>query len=61
MSENRVLRKMFRAKRTEVTRNWRILHNEELCDLYFAPDIIRVIKSIRMKWVGHVADMADRR
>jgi hypothetical protein len=59
--ENRVLRKMFRAKRDEVTRNWSILHNEELCDVYFAPDIIRVIKSRRMRWVGHVANMADRR
>jgi hypothetical protein len=58
--ENRVLRKMFRAKRDEVTRKWRILHNEELCDLYFAPDIIRMIKSRRMRWVGHVANMADR-
>jgi len=59
--ENRVLRKMFRAKRDEVTRNWRILHIEELCDLYSAPEIIWVIKSRRMRWVGHVADMADRR
>jgi len=52
---------MFRATRDEVTRNWRVLHNEELCDLYFAPDIIRVIKSRRMRWMGHVANMADRR
>jgi len=59
--ENRVLRKMFRAKRNEATRNWRILHNEKLCDLYFAPDIIRGIKSRIMRWVGHVANMADRR
>ena len=55
-----MLRKMFRAKRGEVTRNWRILRNEELFDLYFSPDIIRVIKSGRMRWVGHVAHMADR-
>ena len=59
--ENRVLSKMFRAKREEVRRKWRTVHNEELYDLYFAPDIFRVIKSRRMRWMGHVADMADRR
>jgi hypothetical protein len=53
--ENRVQRRIFGAKRDEVTREWRKLHNEELRDLYFSPSIIRIIKARRMRWVGHVA------
>jgi hypothetical protein len=48
--ENRVLRRIFGRKRDEVTREWRKVHNEELNDLYSLPNIIRVIKSRRMKW-----------
>jgi hypothetical protein len=53
--ENRVLRRIFRLKRDEVKGDWRKLHNEELCDLYSSPSIIRIIKSRRMRWAGHVA------
>ena len=55
--ENRVLRRIFGPKRDEVTGEWRTLHNEELNDLYCSPNIVRVIKSRRMRWVGHVARM----
>jgi hypothetical protein len=55
--ENRVLRRVFGAKRDKVTGEWRKLHNKELNDLYFSPTIVRVIKSRRMRWVGHVARM----
>jgi len=55
--ENRVLRGIFRPERDEVTREWRKLHNEELSDLYCLPNIVRVVKSRRMRWVGHVARM----
>ena len=58
--ENRVLR-VFGPKRDEVTGEWRKLHNEELNDLYSTPNIFRVIKSRRMRWVGHVERMEDRR
>jgi len=53
--EDRVLRRIFEPKRDEVTGEWRKLHNEELNDLYFPPNIIRVIKSRRMTLLGHVA------
>jgi hypothetical protein len=59
--ENRVLRSIFGPKRDEVTREWRKLHNEKLNDLYSPPNIIRVIKSRRMRWVGYVARMGKRR
>ena len=55
--DNRVLRRIFGAKRDEVTGEWRKLHNEELNDLYCSPNIVRVIKSRRMRWAGHVASM----
>jgi hypothetical protein len=59
--ENRVLRRVFGPKRDEVTGEWRKLHNEELNDLYFSPNIVRVIKSRRRKWEGHVARLGERR
>jgi hypothetical protein len=59
--ENRVLRKIFGPKRDEVTGEWRKLHNEELRHLYSSPNIIRIIKSRRMKWAGHVARMGEKR
>jgi hypothetical protein len=53
--KNRVLRRVFGLKRDEVTGEWRKLHNEELNDLYSLPNIVRIIKSRRMRWAGHVA------
>jgi hypothetical protein len=61
VSENRVLRKVFGPKRDEVTGEWRKLHNEELNDLYSSPNIVRVVKSRRMRWAGHVARMGEER
>jgi hypothetical protein len=55
--ENRVLRRIFGPKMDEVTGEWRKLHNEDLRDLYFSPSIIKIIKSRRMRWAGHVARM----
>ena len=60
MFENRVLRKVCGPKRDEVTGEWCKLHNEQLFDLYCSPNIIRAIRSRRMRWAGHVARMGDR-
>jgi hypothetical protein len=57
----RVLRRIFGPKTDEVTGGWRNLHNEELRDLYSSPSIIRIIKSRRMRWAGHVARMGEKR
>ena len=59
--ENRVLRRVFESKRDEVTGEWRKLHNEELRDLYTLPNIVRVVKSRRVRWAGHVARMVEGR
>ena len=53
--ENRVLRGIVEPKMQEVTGEWRKQHNEELKDMYFSPDVVRVIKSRRMRWAGHLA------
>ena len=59
--EIRVLRRVLGPKRDEVTGEWRKLHNEELSDLYSLPNIVRVVKSRRMRWAGHVARMGGER
>jgi ribosomal protein L10 len=56
--KNRMLRRIFGPKREE-DRSWRILHNDELHDLYSSPNIVRVIKSRRVRWAGHVARMGE--
>ena len=56
-----MLRRIFGPKRDEVTGEWRKLHIEELNDLYSSPNIVRVIKSRRMRWVGYVARMEEDR
>jgi hypothetical protein len=58
--ENRVLRRIFGPRRDEVKEDWRKLHNQELHNFYSSPDIIRMIKSRRMRWAGHVARMGGR-
>jgi hypothetical protein len=59
--ENMVLRRIFEPRRDEVTGEWRRLHNEELNGLYSSPNIVRVIKSRRMRRAGHVARMVEER
>jgi hypothetical protein len=59
--EIRVVRRIFRPKREEGTGGWEKLHNEALHNLYTSPDIIRMIKSWRMRWVGHVSCMGEIR
>jgi hypothetical protein len=56
-----VLRRIFGPKRDEITGEWRRLHNKELYALYSSPNIIRVIKSRRLRWAGHVAHIGERR
>jgi len=60
VSENRVLRRIFGPKREEVTKGWIKLHNEELHNLYATTNIIRVIKSWRIRWLGHIARMGGK-
>jgi hypothetical protein len=59
--ENRVLRRIFGPRMDEVTGDWRKLHNEELRNLYSSPNIIRMIKSRRIRWAGHLARMGETR
>jgi hypothetical protein len=59
--ENRMLRRIFGPKRDEVTGDWRKLHNEELHNLYSLPNIIKMIKSRKMRWAGHVARRRAKR
>jgi hypothetical protein len=59
--ENRVPKKIFGPKRDQVTVGWRKLQNEGLRNLYSLPSIIRIIKSWRLRWAGHVARMGERR
>jgi hypothetical protein len=58
--ENRVLRRIFGPKRDEVTGGWRELHNEELHNLYFSPNIIRMTRCNWMRWAVHVARMGEK-
>jgi hypothetical protein len=59
--QNKMLRRLFGTRRDEVTGGWRKLHNEELHDLHTSPSIIRIMKSRKMRWVGHVARMGEMR
>ena len=59
--ENRMVRRIFGSKRDDVTGEWRKLHNEELNDLYSSSNIVREIKSRRIRWTDHVARMGERR
>jgi len=59
--ENKVLRRIFGPRRDEVTGDWRKMHNEELNVLYSSPNILRMIKSRRMRWAEHVARMGEER
>ena len=55
------MRRIFGPRTDDVTEEWRKFHNEELKDLYCSPNIVRVIKSRRMRWAGHVARMGEER
>jgi hypothetical protein len=59
--ENKVLRMIFGPKRDEASGGWRKLHSEELHDMYSSPIIIKIMKSRRMRWTGHVARMGEKR
>jgi hypothetical protein len=59
--ENGVLRRIFARKRDEVTGGWRKLYNKELHNSYSSPSMIRMIKTRRMRWVGHAARMGEKR
>ena len=59
--ENMVLRRIFGPRMDDVTEEWRRLHSKELNDLYSSPNIVRVIKSRRMRWAGHVTRMGEER
>jgi hypothetical protein len=59
--ENRVLRGTFAPKKDEMSGGWRKLRNDELRVLYSSPSIIRMVKSTRMRWVGHVARIGEKR
>jgi hypothetical protein len=59
--ENRVLRRIFGPKRDELTRGWRKLHNDEMRDLYSSPSTVKMVKSRRMMWVGHIVRMGEER
>ena len=61
MFDNSVLRRIFGPKRDKIKLEWRKLHIEELSDLYSSPHIVRMIKSRRIMWAGHVARMGERR
>jgi hypothetical protein len=58
--ENRMLRRIFGPKRDEVTGGWRKMHNEEIHNLYSSPSIIRIFKTTRMRWAGHVGRMGEK-
>ena len=57
--KNMVVRRIFGPRREEVTGEWRRLHDEELNDLYSSPNFVRLIKSLRMRWDGHVVCMGE--
>jgi len=59
--ENMVLRRIFGSRRDKVMGEWRRMHNKELNYLYSSPNIVRVIKSRRMRWAGHVGRMGESR
>jgi hypothetical protein len=61
VSDNRVLKKIFVLKRDEVKGGWRKLHNKGLHNLYSSPSVIRIIRSRRVRWAGHVARMGEKR
>jgi hypothetical protein len=58
--ENRVLRRIFGPKRDDIVGGWRTMHNDEFHNLCSSPNIIRMIRSRRMRWTGHVARMGDK-